>query len=130
MKVCATYQGFEEPRNCRLAGGVEPLGIATLLALADEAKDELELTVAASPAAFFTITVSSAAFFVAVASFTDFFTVPASTASFSTAALIAVAMSSVVELPLDPLGVIAHTTADEPGHGAVVARGGGGGTER
>jgi hypothetical protein len=125
MKVCATYQGFQEPKNCRLAGGVEPLGIAALLAPADGAKDEPEPTVAALPAAFFTIAASFAAFFVAIASFTDFFTATVSAASFSAMALIAVAMSSAVELPLDPPGTVAHATTDQPGRGAVVARGGG-----
>jgi hypothetical protein len=119
------YQGFQELKNCHLAGGVEPLGIAALLAPADGAKDEPEPIVAALPAAFFTIAASFAAFFIAIASFTDFFTTAASATSFSIAALVAVAMSSAVELPLDPPGAVAHATTDEPGRGAVVAWGGG-----
>jgi hypothetical protein len=122
MKVCATYRGFQEPRNHRLARGVEPLGIAALLAPTDGAEDEPELAVAASSVAFFTIVPSTAAFFfsaassmafftaaalattffAATASSMDFFTTATSAASFSTSTLVATAVSSAAELLPDP----------------------------
>jgi hypothetical protein len=136
MKVYATYQGFQEPRNHRLVGGVEPLGAAALLAPVDGIEDELEPTVNASSTAFFGAAVSSAAFFTtaasstaffftaassatffiaaastvvffaAAASSTNFFAAAASTASFSIVAHVAVAMSSAAELPPDPQAVL------------------------
>jgi hypothetical protein len=70
MKDRVVYQGFQETRNRRLAGGVEPLGTAALLTPTDGAEDGLVPTVAASLAAFFAasyeaffVTASSAVFF-------------------------------------------------------------------
>jgi hypothetical protein len=46
----STYRGFQEPRNGRLAGGVEPPGIAALLAPTVGAGEESE---SADPSADF-----------------------------------------------------------------------------
>jgi hypothetical protein len=78
------YRDFQEPRNHRLAGGVEPLGAATLLTPTDRAGDGPEPAVAASFAAFFVasseafffVVASSAAFFFAASSTTFFFLLP------------------------------------------------------
>jgi hypothetical protein len=79
-----------------LAGGVEPLGAAALLALIDGAKDEMEPAVTASSTTFFAAATSSAAFFTAVASSATFFVVAAFIASFS-----AVAVTPRVSKPHD-----------------------------
>jgi hypothetical protein len=148
------YRGFQEPRNHRLARGVESLGAAALLALAYGAEDELEPKVATSSAAFFvapatsaaifvaaasstaffatatssmaffTIAVSSAAFFTASTSSTTFFTMAASAASFSVVVLLAAVVSHAAEMPPDPVGAIARTATDELGCGVVAASGG------
>jgi hypothetical protein len=105
MKGHVAYRGFQEPRNCRLPEGVEPLGATTLLTLVDEAEDGPEPAVAAplsvffvaaslvaffltatSSEVFFFTTTSSAAFFLAASSAAFFLTAASSAAFFFTVA--------------------------------------------
>jgi hypothetical protein len=91
MKVYTMYRGFQEPRNHRLAGGVEPLGTTALLAPIDGVEDELELADRASSMAFFAAVTTSVAFFTTAALSAAFFTVVASSAAFFTTILSSVA---------------------------------------
>jgi hypothetical protein len=150
MKGHVAYRGFQEPMNHHMAGGVEPLGVAALLTPADGAGDGPDpivaaplsvffivsseafffvatslmafFFIAASSAAFFFATASSATFFFSTTSSTATFAVAASAASFTTAALVAAAVPSTAELPLDPLGLSVGaggrgpSAVDCPGH--------------
>jgi hypothetical protein len=104
------YQSFQEPRNCRLARGVEPLSPAALLTPIDGAKDGPEPTVAASPAAFFFVAASSVAFF-ATASSAAFFLATASSAAFFTTVVSSVAFITFVVSSVDILTVAASATS-------------------
>jgi hypothetical protein len=85
MKGHIAYRGFQEPWNRRLAGGVEPLGVAALLTPTDGVGDGLEPTIAAPLSVFFVA--SSKAFFFVVASSSAFlFAASSSAAFFATAA--------------------------------------------
>jgi hypothetical protein len=97
MKGRVAYRGYQEPWNPRLAGGVEPLGIATLLTPADGARDGLKPAVTAPLSVFFAAS-SKASFFAAASSAAFFFAVASSVAFFTATSLAAfffVATSSV-----------------------------------
>jgi hypothetical protein len=83
MKGHVAYRGFQEPRNCRLPEGVEPLGTTTLLTLVDEAEDGPEPAVAAPLPVFF-VTSSEAIFFIAASLVAFFLTATSSEVFFFT----------------------------------------------
>jgi hypothetical protein len=96
MKGRIAYRGFQELWNCHLAGGVEPLGVATLLTPTNGVRDGLEPTVVAPLLVFFAA--SSEALFFAVASTVAFLFAAASSEAFffpatSSAAIFLIAVS-------------------------------------